>query len=201
MKISYKILLSALLLSVSCFALADSGTSSDKIPDNGVYIQGKAGVGTNNELDAIFESGRQANFTPIVNLGYQFNRYFALEGRYQYISRDGTSVTGSDATHTDNQVTANIKGILPFFHSFNAFAAIGAGADFSRIRSVNIVGATSVDNTTRFIVPISVGLDYNFSQHVAWTIISFDGNLNHFGTLATFNRGITSVTTGLKYTF
>jgi len=54
-----------------------------------------------------------------VNGGYQFNRYFALEGGYTYYG------------HSVNMVDVAAKGIIPITNRFNIFGKIGPGYLFT----------------------------------------------------------------------
>lgn len=173
-------------LSASCFAFANSATSNPNIPDHGVYVQGMAGIGF--PID-IFNNPR--SFTPVVSAGYQFNRYLAMEARYQYMTYKEFPKRSrlDNSRNTLNQFSANIKGILPLVYNFNVYGTVGLGPSFNREK----LSDGSSDSYTRLAVPLGLGLDYNFSKHLAWTV---GGNVTLNSQPSTV-----SVVTGLKYTF
>ena len=182
MKNLLKILLSATFLLLSCLAFAGA-TLNENIPNMGLYFQGELGIGGVGQ----FANTHFDSFTPVGSLGYQFTRYFALEARYQYISSSNSGFFQGSHSDRDNQVTGNIKIILPLIYNVDIFGTAGVGADFRR-RTANGV----VSNTSPTVVPLGVGADYNITRQIAWTI-GVDSTIG--------GSRITSATTGLKYTF
>ncbi len=106
--------------------------------------------------------------------GYQFNRYFALEGGYFDLGRFGFTATTVPA----GTLTGDIKlkgvnldgvGILPFTDRFSAFARIGANYaeakdSFAGTGLVGVPDPNRKERATNY--KFGVGLAYRFTENV-----------------------------------
>lgn len=179
---------------VGAVALATAGMAA-------AATDGMAASSSNNDASGIFVSGnlgygsigvKKSNFNdPITNaaptkfsntglawaanLGYQFNRYFAVEAGY--LDFGGDKVTG---TYNGNSLTqkdtfggfnATLKGILPINNQFNVFAKAGM-IDMhwheSGSNSTNILNG--VGSVSKLVPLLSIGAAYNVNSNVALTL-------------------------------
>lgn len=96
-----------------------------------------------------------------INIGYQFNPYFALESGY---------TSFPDITLNPGEVqTSGLdflgKGILPINEQFNVFAKAGAMNSFTKASAGGITL-----NRSRVVPEFGIGASYNVNSNVALTL-------------------------------
>jgi OOP family OmpA-OmpF porin len=110
--------------------------------------------------------------------GYQFNRYFALEGGYFDLGQFGFSATTVPAGTLNGSfkvrgVNFDAVGFLPFWDKFSAFARVGA--NYAQTRdSFNGTGAVIVVNPSPSKYDTNwkagLGLQYDFTRALAMRV-------------------------------
>jgi OOP family OmpA-OmpF porin len=108
--------------------------------------------------------------------GYQFNRYFALEGGYFDLGEfDFTATTIPVGTLSGNLklkgVNVDLVGFLPFTEKFSAFGRAGVNYaetkdSFSGTGAVNVVNPNASEREAN--LKLGVGLQYDFND--AWAM-------------------------------
>ena len=210
-KTSGTLVLTAFAVMASQYVLADDtagwyaggnmGESSAKIAD-GRIINGLAASGFT--TTGISNDNRDIGFKLFG--GYQFNKYFALEGGYFDLGRFGFAAT----TLPTGRETGNIEvrglnldavGILPFTDKFSAFGRVGA--DYAEARdSFAGTGAVQVLNPDPMKRQVNydfgAGLQYAFTDSLAMRAEADRYRIND----AVGNQGdINLVSLGLIYRF
>lgn len=163
-----------------------------------------------------------------VNLGYQFTNNIGIEvGATKYASRSGSV----DMTHQNDRNPQHIHSdvgsvessnahmfdvagrfALPVTAKFDVFGKLGLAylsRDLAYQENTMPISAVSSDSTDHGLgVLYGVGMEYNFTQHVAWTAeatgASPFSSLGGSGHNTIDDSGTPSmflVSTGLKYTF
>jgi hypothetical protein len=127
--------------------------------DAGFIISGNAGYGKV-DYPATFgiPSSHLSGFAWNANLGYQFNRYVALESGYTRFH--DISVPGGKITTQGVDLLA--KGILPINSQFNVFAKAGAMDVFT-----SFPGSVK---RSRITPEFGIGTGYNVTRNVALTL-------------------------------
>lgn len=138
-----------------------------------------------------------------LNLGYQFNRNFAVEGGYVDLGKYkfNSDVAGGSASgdYRSKGWTASAIGILPLDKAFSAYGKVGAVfADTSFNANSSAAGIDdSSKSSTRPLY--GLGLSYDFSKNVVgkaeWT--RYDG----LGNSDTGKADIDTYTVGVAYRF
>ncbi len=130
----------------------------------GFYVGGNIGYGETDLDSSIKDDLDTSSFVWGADVGYQFNRYFALEGGYIQLPR--VKVKGIDVKMTPSVVYLAVKGIYPVSSKFDIFGKIGAGRTNERIH----VAGESFDVDNHELVPLmGVGADINVTPHFAIT--------------------------------
>lgn len=144
--------------------------------------------------------------------GYQFNKYFALEGGYVNLGRFDanttvTAVNGNPITPTS--ISANIKvkdglyfdavGILPVSETFSVFGKLGAYSLKTEL-SASAAGASASDSARNSDLTYGVGVNYSFSKDLKmrgeWERFEKVGDANKTG-----QSDIDLLSLGLTYQF
>jgi len=174
-----------LVMAAVCAAIASPFAAAD---DSGWYVGVNAGLAKAKIDDArIATSLQAAGFTGIaikddndhfgykVYAGYDFNRFFALEGGYFDPGRFGYLATTTPAGSLRgnmrlNGVDLDALGFLPFTDRFSAFGRIGV--DYARTRdsfaaSGAVTAPTADDSEHAANYKFGVGLQYRFTRTLA----------------------------------
>jgi OOP family OmpA-OmpF porin len=107
--------------------------------------------------------------------GYQFNRYFALEGGYFDLGEfDFTATTFPVGTLNGNLdikgVNVDLVGFLPFTDKFSAFGRVGVNhaeteSSFSGTGAVNVINPNASEREAN--LKLGAGLQYDFNDNWA----------------------------------
>lgn len=115
-----------------------------------------------------------------LNLGYQFNKYFAIEAGYTNLGKFNVNYTGVGAAAGDTE-NLNYKidawtvagvGILPVTDQFSVFGKLGVAATKTKANEIiNLVSVGDVDtisdSKSRTTVLYGVGVKYDFTKNIA----------------------------------
>jgi len=130
------------------------GLLNGSIDDN---INVPGGTVTNSLLDTDFDE-------IMIQAGYKFNDYVAVEGRYWFGMESSINNWNIDTSANDVTIDAwglYVKPMYPVTEAFNVYALLGyAGADLEK-HSLNYV-SDSVDGFSW-----GLGADYSFTDNVA----------------------------------
>lgn len=209
-KISGKLGLAALAVIASPLALANDakwyggvsvGESQSTI-DDGRIIRGLLGSGLT--AATINSDNRDTSYK--VFGGYQFNRYFALEGGYFDLGKFGFRASGIPAGTLDG--TIRIQGInldavgtLPLWENLSAFGRVGATYaetkdTFSGTGAIHVLdtGPQKLDTNYKY----GIGLQYAFTKALAMRLEGERYRVND----AVGNHGdIDTISVGLVFRF
>lgn len=199
------------LLSLSLLTLAVSEGAYATGP--GLYLGLMMGPARNNALvrQAQLEGvpatvpvyPKNSQFGARLLMGYQFGRYAAVEGGFNYLSnlRYDTKgfVTCSDPSIRLRSFDLSGKGIFPIGESFNVFGRLGVGMTYlSTTGSLNpnlagTCGASTRDRAFKPIFGVGAGYDItsNWVADLSLTRFAFGGAV----------RNITMVGVGISYHF
>lgn len=174
--------LAALAVVASPFAVADDagwylganiGQSRAEIDDEKIS---NALLGAGFTSTSIHDDERELGYKLFG--GYQFNRYFALEGGYfnlgKFDFRADTVPTGSLRGDIELQgVNLDAVGILPFTDKFSAFGRVGvnyaeARDSFRGSGAVNVADPRSSERDTNY--KFGAGLQYAFTESLAMRV-------------------------------
>lgn len=151
----------------------------------GIFVSGNLGYSNTDFNKSDFNLGGVGNGLPVTltkkhfawnaNLGYQFNKYFAIEGGYTSVpgatatyTAAANSYAGTDTISTMNGLGLDVKGILPVSKKFDVFAKAGAMRLSGKVTEVaTIVPATRVTNFDAWTPMFGIGTDYNISKNIA----------------------------------
>jgi OOP family OmpA-OmpF porin len=134
--------------------------------------------------------------------GYQFNRYFALEGGYfdlgEFDFNAHTTPPGTlDGSLELNGINFDAVGILPFTEKFSAFGRIGvnyakAKASIDGTGAVSTLDPNSSEYGTNY--KLGVGIEYAFTRSVAMRVEAeryrIDDSLDAKGDVDLFSVGV-----------
>lgn len=135
----------------------------------------------------------------MVQAGYKFNPYIALEGRYWFGLEDTFDVLG---TNVDTSVDAwgiYAKPMYPVTEAFNIYGLLGYGAADVSVDLPN-GGTLNTDSVDGF--SWGVGADYSFTENVAVFVDYvniFDDSTSYVG--GETDTTIDTVNFGVTYTF
>lgn len=181
----------------------------------GVYVNGSVGVGIVDLKKSDFNDPitnaapsklSRYGFAWAANLGYQFNKYLALEAGYMTFgkAKANTTILGTPATVTNNfgGFDAAVKGIVPVSSQFNLYAKAGA-VDMHDDADLSVANASSRAHGSTWVPMIGVGTSYNLTHNVALTVednYTFRTNYKHAGN-STFMPALNNVLAGVTYKF
>lgn len=201
-------------------AIASQTTlADDRVYDSGWYIGGNIGQShadidderiTRNLLDSGFtdinitDDNRDKGYK--LYGGYQFNRYFAVEGGYFDLGKFEFTATTLPVGTLDGRIklkglNADVVGFLPITEKFSAFGRVGvnyaeAKDTFSGTGSVHVLNPTASERKAN--PKVGVGLQYAFTDALAMRVEAERYRIND----AVGNKGdIDLVSIGLVYRF
>jgi hypothetical protein len=112
-----------MLLGVNGFAFAE-GVPPAGSPAPGVYVGADAGwISYHNDVQGYSVDLSAFTYSPFV--GYQFNRYVAVEGSYIGTGNASTNVSGYDLEYKTHAVQAALVGTLPLSEVGGLYARAG----------------------------------------------------------------------------
>ena len=157
--------------------------------NSGAYINLNSGFATSAYLPT-------GEWIGNLNAGYNFNRYFAVEGGYNIMA--GSQF---DATASTNIFDAAAKGTLPLFKDFDLYGRAGLGwgiTGHSGTPNVaNCVLCTQANNGNFMLGLAGAGASYELSKH--FELHLEDTMYIPFTSSAT--GAINAVTFGVQYNF
>ena len=165
-------------------ALASAMAAAD---DTGWYVGGNLGIARARIDNSAIETGLadEGFSTTSINDkdrhsayklfgGYQFTRYFALEGGYYSLGKFGFSATTAPAGSLDGNTRMNgydldAVGILPFTEKFSAFGRLGVNRtevrdSFTGSGLVQVTDESPDKRSNHY--KFGVGLQYSFADHL-----------------------------------
>jgi OOP family OmpA-OmpF porin len=161
---------------------------------------GKQGVTSSSSLDT------RDNIYGL-NLGYQFNRNFAVEGGYvdlgKYNFSSNISAPAADTasgTYKAKGFTASAVGILPLQNGFSAYGKVGLIVADTKLDASSGTGATTLGNTSKTSThpTVGLGLSYDFTKQV---VGKAEWNRYGVGNSDTGRGDIDAYTVGVAYKF
>ena len=139
----------------------------------------------------------------MIDAGYKFNPYIALEGRYWFglsSSNDLGWRTGLNSDVTIDAWGLYVKPMYPVSPAFDVYALLGyAGVDATY--DIPNGGSLTSDTTNGF--SWGIGGEYSFSNNwslfadYVWIVDNEDGNLDHIRT----ENSLTTLNVGVNYRF
>lgn len=157
---------------------ASAGQSKSKL--TGVFDAGTFSTATYGVPGLFTRSQDDSDTAYKLNLGYQFNKHFAIETSYVNSGKFNVRYTGVGAAAGDSESldykvdawTVAGVGILPVTDQFSVFGKLGVAA--SRVKTndvINIVSqgdvGSSAENKTRTTALYGVGVKYDVSKNIA----------------------------------
>ncbi len=181
---------------VSLFIIQSSAAFSAVSAEHGVYLEGNAGIGAYSEhtfsLDMTSAIG-MAN----LNLGYKFNKNFALEVGAADFANFETNFFGFREDVSSYYFDVAFKGIIPFDSGFELFGKLG-GAYIHTTNTLHIEflkNSSIAKSVTEPVGLLGIGVGYSFTPSLSASIQ---------GVLTSSNDDAAStkaVTVGLAYIF
>jgi OOP family OmpA-OmpF porin len=171
----------------AAFALALTAPAAMAAGDSGVYVLGGLGYsnfGNYGKLDQeardegiVINKRDRGDIAWKLQLGYQFNKYFAIEGGYfnlgkasANLSIPGTDISAKD-TFKSSGFNLNAVGILPLGNS--SFSLLGKVGVFTAKSKTSVSGIENGENfserysKSKTGVLFGVGASYNFTPQFA----------------------------------
>jgi len=190
-----------------------AGATTAFASDNGWYVFGAVGQSTNNDkspLDNALTSAGASGFsssmsTPTLynlDVGYQFIKYFAVEGGYIGTNNPTYSASGGNlpgpVNVSDSVHGWDVKavGILPLGYQFSLLGKVGA-ADMSSSATVTGPGGSASVSGSKTDVTYGLGAEYDFTNAV---LVRLDWDNYNIGDSNSSNR-VNIWTVGVGYKF
>lgn len=191
-----------LLLSTAALLIATGNIANAATP--GAYFGGGLGLsGMENVSDA--EMKNDSGFAGRVFSGYNFNRYFGLEGAYStfykttYLLND---VQNLAIDYKLNSLSLVAKGYLPLSqdNTTSLYGLLGVAQSYADIDAKYHQASILSDFDTGIVPVFGLGASYDINKHFTTSLEgSFfgkkDGDTNHFGI-----QRVALVTLNLAYT-
>lgn len=144
------------LLAVLFGSLATSAMAASV--DSGAYV----GLGLGYAAVQNYDNGQ---FGAVIDGGYAFNQYLALEGDLALTSNYTQSEAGISATANTSFLVAAVRGTLPLTDIFSLYGKAGLGFNFANL-NVSGYGVSSDANTsTNAAGLLAIGGAFNLSRH------------------------------------
>lgn len=143
-------------------SMAASDQSFSANSARGVYVGGNVGYGKFDQTNSGLPAKDLRGFTWNADLGYQFNKYAALETGYTQFHTIKVNTTAGKVNNTLYGVSLLAKGILPVTEQFDLFAKAGAMDLFSKATT----GATT-SRRARIVPALGLGTSYHVTKNVS----------------------------------
>lgn len=178
----------AVLASSAVFA-ADSSVDNNSAA--GFYVSGAVGYGLNtvskdgvnqlNSMPGVTATLKRNGIAYDFNVGYQFDKYLAVEGGYlgmprAKLSANADTIFGREtdvATLSEHAFTLDVKGIYPFNDQFSVFAKAGVAfvkQKAKEVATLNDETETATGSHDATAPLFGLGVSYNINQNVAVTV-------------------------------
>lgn len=138
----------------------------------GAYVGFNAG--RSNQKVNLYNEGTYKDSATAYKLygGYEFNRYFGVEGGYVNMGKTKFPFISSIGTPGISDVKTNAfyvaaTGIVPINEQFSVFGKLGMSRNSTKIRDVVASVVTSDYKQTRTTPLIGIGAAYQFSKNLA----------------------------------
>lgn len=148
----------------------------------GVYIEGNAGYTTRNwEQDTSTSIGAASTigvltspnnttggFTGGVDIGYQFNEYWSIEGGWFYLPRVSSVILGVGNSINTGLAYGAIKGTLPVYENTYIFGKLGGGYTYNRLNNTTFAstnGVAAVNRSSYWNPIFALGIQYYFTPN------------------------------------
>ncbi|MCG9581128.1 porin family protein [Vibrio tubiashii] len=169
------------VLSVAAVALALSATAAQA--HEGLYVGGNFQMGNFDLKPEVKEAndafgGKYTAATVNLVAGYDFNQYFAVEGRVGIPSSTETTSKG-DAYGTltlegkpQTSYAVFGKGTLPITEMFSVYALAGVGSSPYKVEATATAGSHSINGSEKFdgvSLQYAAGVEVNFTPQIAMT--------------------------------
>lgn len=170
----------AALATLGMAAASNSMAASDNGSNDsaGIFVSGNLGYSNADYEKADFlptpVSLKTSGFAWNANVGYQFNRYIAIEGGYtQFADVKASMDDGVPASDTVSlgAFGLNVKGMLPIANDrFDLFAKLGA-MDMNEENTLAGSGLSKKQHAGSSWTPdLGVGAAYNVNKHIALSL-------------------------------
>ena len=195
MSVKKVITMSAVGLAAVGSVAAFAGGPDDVAPPTyaGVYIEGNAGYAARdwqNDGSTVYgvfhtvglvtsKSALKGGFTCGVDLGYQFNEYFSVEGGWFYLPKSKASLGGTVGRAVFAPVAASIssglaygalKMTVPVYFNTYLFGKLGAGYTYNKVKGATFPSTNFAGGVTRsnFWNPLwAAGAQYYFNPNLS----------------------------------
>lgn len=194
--------------SVTFAEVASETMSIGSVIDFGPYLGVEGGLGLTNWKQS-FSTNNDSGAVGRVFLGYDINKYFAIEFGYSYFFNQAkiTRIASNDYKINTQSFDLVGKGKLPLTDKFALFAKFGVGCLLSNVRAQTSPETTVgfAGNRSTINVVYGVGADYSFTPKVIANIewLRVNGNLKWTGDgdLNKLQRYTDAFMLGLRYKF
>lgn len=158
------------------------------------YVGINLGQSRMSDIGNGFSKHDDTDTTGTVNIGYQFNRNFAVELGYTDFGKFNVSNGSGSGDWKSDGVGLSLVGILPMDNRWSLYGKIGAFYSDTRINNIPGVNSDKRTNGTA-----GLGVSYDFGNRVVgkaeWNYY------NDVGESSTGKPTINTVTLGLAYRF
>ena len=144
-------------------AASDQSFSSNSA--RGVYVGGNVGYGKFDQKNSGLPAKDLRGFTWNADLGYQFNKYAALEAGYTQFHTIKVNTPAGKVNNTLYGVSLLAKGILPVSEQFDLFAKAGAMDLYAK----STTGST-ISRRARIVPAFGLGTSYHVTKNVSFDV-------------------------------
>lgn len=143
-------------LGLICAGIAINAAAATN--DSGAYV----GIGVGYAAVQNYDNGQ---FGAIIDGGYAFNEYLALEGDLALISNETQSAGGYSAVANTSFLMAAIRGTLPLNELFSLYGKAGIGFNFANVSFSGYGYSSSANTSTNVAGLLAIGGAFNLSRH------------------------------------
>ncbi len=188
-----KLLVVSAIAALSLTSVAFAGGLPEEMPaapaavassDTGAYFGISGGLGLTNWKTLNVAGSSIGSDNGVVGrafLGYDMNRYFAVEAGYTYFFNQAKFNEGAVQTNKaklTHDVDLMLKGKLPVVENFDLFAKVGVNYLMTKLDKDKLFGNTTETNRKAFNVGYGAGADYYITPNVIASVewLRFNGN-------------------------
>lgn len=194
-------------LGVATAALAGGPDYTPAPSYAGIYAEGNIGYAIHNWLQDGSTNGLSSTsngrggFAGGVDVGYQFNQYFSVEGGWVYLPRFKTTINHTTALKVNSGIAYGaVKVTAPIYENTYIFGKLGAGYVYNRASGDLRSSAT---NKSDYWNPLwAAGVQYYFNQNLSINVQYMNIAGYHKASSSNFASPETHLfTVGLGYKF